>query len=101
MIAVDSSSLIAYLGGATGDDVELVDRAIASKELLLPPVVIAEILSAPGRGKEAGALLAGLPVLDLTEGYWERAGRLRARVLASGFKAILPGPRGRPHHPGW
>jgi predicted nucleic acid-binding protein len=89
MIAADSSSLVVYLGGGRGRDIELVDQALASKHLVIPPPVITEIMSAPGRGEEAGALLAGLPVLEPTAGYWERAGLLRARVLRAGFNARL------------
>ena len=89
MIAIDTSSLVVYLAGGAGRDVDLVDDAIASKQLAIPPVVLTEVMSAPGRGEEAGALLAGLPTLVPTDGYWERAGLLRSRVLAGGFKARL------------
>lgn len=89
MIAADSSSLVRYLAGATGEDVNLVDDALASKQLVLPPVVITEVASAPTRGEDVGTMLAALPTLDLDEGYWERAGRLRAQLLASGVKARL------------
>jgi predicted nucleic acid-binding protein len=89
MMAVDSSSIVRYLAGAAGEDVDLVDQAIASKQLLVPPVVITEIMSAPGRGQEAGELLVGLVLLEVTPGYWERAGLLRARVLTGGHKARL------------
>ena len=89
MIAADTSSLVVYLTGGTGPDVELLDDAIASKQLLIPPVVITEVMSAPGRSEEVGALLTALPMLELSAGYWERAGILRGRVLAGGFKSRL------------
>lgn len=89
MIAADSSSLIMYLAGAPGDDTELVDQAIGSTQLVIPPPVLTEIMSAPEGGQEAGARVALLPMLPLTDGYWERAGQLRRRVLASGHKARL------------
>ena len=38
MIAVDSSSLIAYFSGDDGDDVEWLDQALALKQAMLPPV---------------------------------------------------------------
>jgi len=34
-------------------------------------------------------LFMQLPVLEVTEGYWQRAGLLRARVLARGRRARL------------
>jgi predicted nucleic acid-binding protein len=89
MIAVDTSSLVVYLTGGTGSDIDLVDRAILSRELAIPPVVLAEVMSDPARGEAVGALLTPLPLLELSRGYWHRAGLLRARVLAGGFKARL------------
>ena len=47
MIAVDTSSLVAYLQGDPGGDVDVVDAALADKRLVLPPIVLAEILSDP------------------------------------------------------
>jgi hypothetical protein len=87
MIAVDSSSLVVYLAGGHGPDIEVLDDAIASRRLVIPPPVITEIASAPGRGGDAWVLLAALPVLEPAAGHWERAGQTRAKVLASGFKA--------------
>lgn len=57
--------------------------------LVLPPPVITEVLSVTGRSEEAGGLLSALPALDVSSGYWARAGPLRGRVLAAGFKARL------------
>lgn len=89
MIAVDTSSLVRYLAGQAGDDVDLVEAALTGRQLTIPPIVIAEIASAPGRGTDAALLLRALPVLDLPDGFWERAGTLRRQVLSRGFKARL------------
>jgi predicted nucleic acid-binding protein len=35
------------------------------------------------------ALLKELPRLEVTDGYWERTGALRAKILAKGQKARL------------
>lgn len=91
MIAVDSSSLIAFLEGAQGPDVEAVEAALRSKQVVLPPVVVTELLSDPKLPKPVMTLLRGIPRLAMDEGYWERAGLLRARVLAKGQKARLAG----------
>ena len=48
MIAADSSTVIAFFQGEDGHDVELLDRAMESAELVLPPVVLTEVLSDPG-----------------------------------------------------
>ena len=47
MIAADSSSLIAHLSGATGDDVANPDQTLADHLLALPPVLLTELLSDP------------------------------------------------------
>lgn len=89
MIALDTSTLIAYLAGEGGRDVEALDRALADNRARLPPVVVSEILSAPAAPARLERLILALPVLDITEGYWERAGRSRRRLLARGFRAPL------------
>ncbi len=89
MIAVDSSSLIAFFAGDEGRDVDWLDQALALKQAALPPVVLTEILSAPGIERGAADLLRGLPVLDIRSGFWERAAETRARILAKRLRARL------------
>jgi len=89
MIALDSSSLIAYLSGDPGDDVEAVDAALRAKQGALPPVVLCEVLSDPKLPDTVASVLLEIPLLAPTDGYWERAGRLRSRLLARGRKAPL------------
>lgn len=89
MIAVDTSTLVAFLAGDPGRDVDALDAALAQSQALLPPVVVTETLSAANAPPRLRELLAALPMLVLTEGYWDRAGALRRRVLAKGHKAAL------------
>lgn len=89
MIAVDTSTWIAFLAGSAGDDVGLLDRALGDQQVALPPAVLTEMLSAPDLPGEVAELLASLPLLDVREGFWERAAALRRRVLARGRKARL------------
>ncbi|MGE5814190.1 MAG: type II toxin-antitoxin system VapC family toxin [Acidobacteriota bacterium] len=89
MIAVDTSTVIAYLQGETGVDVEAADRALGDQQVALPPVVLCELLSDPTLSKKVRSLLQAVPLLPVTEGYWARAGDLRSRFLASGQKARL------------
>lgn len=89
MIAIDTSSWSAYLGGELGSDVDAVDRAIELGHAVLPPVVLSELLSNSGLPDTAASLFLRLPVLEISEGYWERCGRLRARVLTKGLRARL------------
>ena len=87
MIAADTSSMIAFLEGENGADVDLVQSALDHQQLALPPVVLTELLSDPAISRTVRALLAGLPLLDVEPGYWERAGALRASVLKRKKKA--------------
>ena len=89
MIAADTSSVIAYLAGATGADVATVDVALRDRQLCLPPVVLTELLSAPDLPKEVAIRLLELPLLAVTDGYWQRAGTLRARALAAKRRSRL------------
>ncbi len=89
MIAVDSSSWIAYLVGEGGPDVEAVEEALTQKQVCLPPVVLTELLSDPRLASPVADLLRQLPLLPVADGFWERAGLLRARLLAAGRRARL------------
>jgi predicted nucleic acid-binding protein len=89
MIAVDTSTWIAYLQGEEGADVRLLDSALADRQVLMPPVVLTELLSDPKAPAEVADMLASLPLLEPDAGYWRRAAELRARVLARRRKARL------------
>ena len=94
MIAIDTSSWIAFLSSemgasAPGRDVALVDKALADRQACVPPVVLTELFSDPKLAKAVAASFLRLPVLAVTEGYWERAGALRAKLLLSKRRARL------------
>lgn len=87
MIAVDSSSLIAYLKGDAGLDVDQVAAAIEEGRLAMPPVVLTELLSHPNASPATRQLLTGLKTLALEPGYWERAGDSRRILRTMGLRA--------------
>lgn len=89
MIALDTSAVVAYLEGGSGAVVERVDAALAAHDVALPPMVLTELLSDPKLPADVRELLAALPLLELGSGYWQRAGELRASVLARRHKARL------------
>jgi predicted nucleic acid-binding protein len=89
MIAADTSTWVAYLEGATDNDTELLRRALSDKQTVMAPVVLSELLSDPKLPSQVAASLAGLPLIEITAGYWQRAGLLRAKVLARGRRARL------------
>ena len=87
MIAADTSSMIAFLEGEHGEDVDMIQSALQHHQLALPPVVLTELLSDPALPRPVRTLLCGLPILDEESRYWERAGILRASVLKQKKKA--------------
>ncbi len=89
MIAIDTSSLIAYFRGEEGIDVEAVDEAFKLKQAVLPPVVLTEILSHPGLNREVAKLIRELPILESDAQFWERAGVTRAKILSKKLRARL------------
>ncbi len=89
MIAIDTSAWIAFFADAPGKDVELVGKALADSQVCLAPVVLTELLSDPQLPQRVAALLKDLPLLEITEGYWERAGILRSKILSQKLKAKL------------
>jgi hypothetical protein len=89
VIALDSSSLIAYLSGSEGADVDAVELALRQKQALLPPVVLSELLSDPKLPSVTAEVFKEIPQLPLLEGYWERVGYLRSGTIRRGRKAPL------------
>jgi predicted nucleic acid-binding protein len=89
MIAADSSTWIAYLGGGIGYDVGQLDRALESRQVLMVPVVLTELLSDPKLPPAVAEIIAEVPLIEIRAGYWQRAGELRAKVLAKRRKARL------------
>jgi predicted nucleic acid-binding protein len=89
MIAADTSTWIAFFQDEPGKDVELLDRALKDRQVLMVPPVLTELLSDPGISFEVSKALSELPLVEVQPGFWERAGVLRAKVLAKRRKARL------------
>jgi predicted nucleic acid-binding protein len=89
VIAIDTTSLIAYLSGSGGTDVTAVDVALSQNQACLPPVVLTELLSDPKLPNEVAGVLRQIPVLTISKGYWDRAGLLRSKIIARKRRAPL------------
>lgn len=89
MIAADTSTWVAFLGGVAGSDVLLLQRALQDRQLSMLPVVLAELLSDPNLPPSAAASLTDLPLIEIEAGFWQRAGLLRAKVLTKNRRARL------------
>ena len=87
MIAADTSSLIAYLAGESGPDIDLIEAAMSADTLRIPPVVVTELATRSSPAVEE--LLASIAILPIIEGYWLRAGESRGLIRAKGLKATL------------
>jgi predicted nucleic acid-binding protein len=89
MIAADTSTWIAFLEGAAGQDSQLLERALGDRQVLMIPVVLTELLSDPALFSGVAETLSEIPMIEVEPGYWQRAGLLRAKVLSIPRKARL------------
>jgi predicted nucleic acid-binding protein len=89
MIAADTSTWIAFLEGDRGEDVRFLDGALEDRQVLMVPMVLTELLSDPRLPSSVAKTLSDVPLIETETGYWQRAGALRAKVLAKHRKARL------------
>src|SRR5579863_1579542 len=89
MITADTSTWVAFLEGARGADTELLDRALADRQVVMVPVVLTELLSDPKLPARVAETLSQVPLLEIEPDHWERAGALRGKVLARKRKGRL------------
>jgi len=89
MIAVDTSTWIAFLEGASSVNTDLPDSALQDRQVVMVPPVPTEVLSDPGLRPEIARLLTEIPLVEIEPGFWRRAGKLRAVVLGRHRKARL------------
>jgi predicted nucleic acid-binding protein len=89
MIAADTSTWIAFFKGETGGDVSLLDKALEDRQIVMVPAVLTELLSDAALRSDVVEILLDIPLIEPDSGYWQRAGKLRAKTLAKGRKARL------------
>lgn len=89
MIVADSSTWVAFLQGDRGEDSQLLQKALQERQVLMAPAVLTEVLSDPKLPSAVAEALSEVPLIEVKSGYWERAGALRAKVLAARRKARL------------
>lgn len=86
MICSDTSSFIAFLQGDKGHDVDLIAEALGRRFLKLAPVSVTELISYPALPVGMEDLVLRTPLLEITSGYWERAGRTRALLIRHRYR---------------
>lgn len=89
MIAADTSTWVAFFEGDNQRDAELLDQALLDRQVVMVPVVLTELLSAPKRPDSIARMFADVPLLGVRPNYWQRAAALRGKVLAKGRRARL------------
>ncbi|MGB6666884.1 MAG: PIN domain-containing protein [Candidatus Acidiferrum sp.] len=89
MITADTSTWVAFLDGPSGEDVLLLKKTLQAHQLSMLPVVLTELLSDPNLPPAVAASLMDLPLIEVESGFWQRAGALRAKVLAKRRRARL------------
>jgi predicted nucleic acid-binding protein len=89
MISADTSTWVAFLHGDEGEDTRLLDRALEDRQVVMVPAVLTELLSDPKLPSSVAETLKDVPLIEIGSHYWQRAGLLRAKVLAKARKARL------------
>lgn len=89
MITADTSTWIAFLEGASGKDVQTLDKSLQDRQVVMIPVVLTELLSDPGLPTSVARTLSEVPRVQPDAEYWLNAGFLRAKVLSMRRKARL------------
>lgn len=89
LIAVDTSVLIPWLNRTEFREGSHFEQLGATDRIVLPPVTLAEAFAGPPLPSDMADALRGLPLLAPLDGYWERAGLLRARSLRLARRARL------------
>ena len=64
-------------------------QALTDQQVVVPPPVLTELSSDPELPAKVSRLLLDLLRLDILEGYWQRAGELRAKVIRKRRRARL------------
>ena len=89
-LVVDTSVWIDFFGGKT---VPLLEDALAIGTVVLPPVVVAELVSGARRPSDHDALvdlLADLEIHETPREHWVRVGQLRRRLIEKGHAISTP-----------
>ncbi len=89
MIAADTSSFIAFFSGEQEKDTLLLEKSLEDGLLVLIPPVLSELLSDPNLPSRHRNVLNMMPLKETKEGFWERTGILRSKIIAKKRKARL------------
>jgi len=89
-VVVDTSEWVEYFAGRPASALV---RALAAAQVVVPPIVIAELLSGARRSRDRATLvdlLRDLPIHDADFDHWIRVGDLRRALRAKGLDVSTP-----------
>lgn len=89
-VVADTSVWIEFFAGRPAEDLE---GALAQGVVVLPPIVVAELVSGARRARDQqaiAALLQEIPVHATPLAHWLRVGELRRRLLGHGLSVSVP-----------
>jgi len=89
-VIVDSSVLIAYL---RGEPIPLVDTASKDGTIVVPPIVVAELVTGgetPAERAAIGELLQDSPLHPTPLAHWIAVGELRKKLRKAGVAVTIP-----------
>lgn len=89
-LIVDTSVWIDFFGGRT---IPLLEDALALGTVVLPPIVVAELVSGARKKSDRMALvdlLEDLPIHETPRDHWIRVGELRRRLMEKGNPISIP-----------
>jgi predicted nucleic acid-binding protein len=90
VVVVDTSTWIHFLAGHAAP---LLDDALARGIVVLPPIVVAELVSGAVRVRDRRAiaeLLEDIPLHETPLDHWFRVGELRRSLLSRGLSVSTP-----------
>ena len=89
VVAADTNAVHAFFEGKLDEKIALFPRLFEAGRIILPPPVLSEALSDPTLPIDKAVRICALPILQIQEGYWKRAGMMRAWLKRQGYKGAL------------
>jgi len=86
VIAVDTCAFSNFLRSVNTSGARLFEEGLREGDIVLPPMVLTELISAKNLSDDDKALVKAIPVITLDESFWLYAGMLRLAAMKRGSK---------------
>ena len=84
MITADTNIFVEFFRGRNNERTTFLENLFKEQQLIMNPFVLSELLSSPKLPEVIEKNLLDLPRIEMTDGFFERAGLLRRKVYAQG-----------------